>query len=205
MTSPDLPALVLLGIVSGATLCNLGCLAHLGPVLMGTASGFREGFRATLYYIAGKFLVYVLWGGVAGWAGTVLTLNRDEVRSTGFLLVALAILLPLFNHGKCPGKLAAIGKGSSLFSLGAITSFTPCPSLLGILAVAARSGSAAAGLACGAAFGLGLVCSPLILTGGVVGLIADRLRLEVAGLHRIFQGCALFILLILGMRLLIEV
>ena len=205
MALPDLPALFLLGIVSGATLCNLGCLTHLGPVLLGTTSGFREGLRATLQYLAGKFLVYVLWGGIAGWAGAALTLNRDEVRWTGLLLVAAAIVLPLFNHGKCPGKLAALGKGSTLFSLGAITSFTPCPPLLGILAVAARSGSVTAGLACGAAFGMGLACSPLVLTGGVVGLMAGRLRLEVAGLRRIFQGFALFMLLILGMQLLMEV
>lgn len=201
----DCLALFLLGLVSGATVCSVGCLIHLGPYLLGSASGFREGFCSTLSYLAGKFTVYALWGGVAGWAGATLSLEHGGARWAGMLLVAAGLLLPVFNRQKCPGKLATIGNRGTLFTLGAVTSLMPCPPLLGLLAVAAGSGSVLAGMACGAAFGIGLVCSPLVVAGGVLGLLAGRLRLEVGGLQKIFQGFAMLMLITMGVRLLMEV
>ena len=65
----DFAALFLLGLLSGATVCSLGCLAHLGHYLLGSANGFREGFWSTISYLVGKFVVYALWGGVTPWSG----------------------------------------------------------------------------------------------------------------------------------------
>jgi hypothetical protein len=201
----DFSALFLLGFISGATICNLGCLTHLGPVLLSSAGGLRGGCWSTMSYISGKFCIYALSGGLAGWAGTVLRLEQGGLRWAGFLLVGAGVLFPVFNHGKCPSRLAAIGRGGTLFTLGAVTSLTPCPSMLGLLAIAAGSGSMAMGMASGAAFGLGLVCSPLIVTGGILGLVAGRLQLEVDCLQKIFQGFALIMLIIMGARLIFEV
>lgn len=202
---PDYFALLLLGLVSGATVCSVGCLAHLGPYLLGSAKGFREGLSATASYLAGKYMVYLLWGGVAGWAGSLFSPGDNGGSWLGFFLVVAGLLLPFFNHAHCPARTATLGNRGTLFGLGAVTSLMPCPTLLGLLAVAAASGSAAAGVGCGAAFALGLLCSPLLLIGGVLGMVAGRLRLEVAGMGRIFQGFAMLMLIGMGVRLLLEV
>lgn len=200
---PDYLALLLLGLVSGATVCSVGCLTHLGPYLLGSATGFRQGVSATVSYLAGKCLVYLLWGGGAGWAGALLPLGRQGLRGSGLLLVAAALVLPLFNRAACPGRLATLGNRGTLFGLGAVTTLVPCPTLLGVLTVAAASGSAAAGAACGGSFALGLLCSPLVVAGGVLGHCAGRLRLEVGGVRRIFQGFAMVVLIAMGVRLML--
>lgn len=201
---PNYLALVLLGLVSGTTVCSVGCLTHLGPYLLGSATGFRQGVSSTVSYLAGKSLVYLLWGGVAGWAGAMLPLGRYGARGSGLFLVAAALVLPLFNRASCPGRLATLGNRGTLLGLGAVTSLMPCPTLVGLLAVAAASGSAVAGAACGGSFALGLLCSPLVVAGGVLGLCAGRLRLEVGGMRRIFQGFAMLMLITMGVRLMLE-
>lgn len=198
-------ALFFLGLISGATVCSVGCLSQIGPYLLGSAKGFREGFCSTLSYLAGKFFIYALWGGVAGGAGAAFPLEGDSVRWVGGLLVASGLVLPLFNRWKCPGKVATIGNRGTLFTLGAVTSLMPCPTFLGLLTVAGASGSVLAGAACGAFFGIGLVCSPLVLAGGGLGMLAGRLCVEVGGMQKIFQVFAMLMLITMGMRLLLEV
>ncbi|MBU4152687.1 MAG: sulfite exporter TauE/SafE family protein [Proteobacteria bacterium] len=203
---PDFVALFLLGLVSGATVCSLGCLPQLGPYLLGSADGFREGFYSTLSFLVGKLWVYAMWGGLAGGVGAAL-LGQElhGERWAGLFLVVAGILLPVFNRRKCPQKLGAIGNRGTLFTLGAATSLLPCPSLLGLLAVAAGSGSVVLGATSGASFGVGIVCSPLLIAGGGLGMLAGRLRLEVGGMQRIFQGFAMLMLISMGVRLLLEV
>jgi len=100
---------------------------------------------------------------------------------------------------------ATLGNRGTLMALGAATSLLPCPPLLGLLALAADAGSMTAGAACGASFGLGLVCSPLVVAGGGLGLIARHLRLEVCGMQTILQLFACLMLITMGLRLLLGV
>lgn len=201
----DFVALYLLGLISGTTVCSIGCLSQLGPYILGSAKDFREGFCSTLSYLIGKFFIYLLWGGIAAWAGIIVALPGNGTRWAGLVLIATGILLPFFNRGKCPAKLASLGNRWTLFTLGAVTSLMPCPPLLGLLALAAGSGSVTAGMASGASFGLGILCSPLVIAGGGLGLIAGRLRLELNGLHKIFQGFAMLMLITMGIRLFLVV
>ncbi len=201
----ELAALFVLGLLSGATVCGLACLGHLGPYVLASCNGFRQGLAATYSYLGGKLLVYILWGGTAGWLGSVLLPAGFSRHWVGLLLIASAALLPVLNRRACPPRTSRRGTRATLFSLGMATSLLPCPTIGGLLGVAAGSGSALVGAAFGAAFGLGLVCSPLAVAGGGLGFFSGRLGLELGGIQKLFQIFAMLVLVGMGLKVLLEV
>lgn len=201
----ELFQLFLLGLISGTTVCGIACFSYLGPYLLGAGCGFCDGVVLTLHYLAGKILLYMFFGGIAGWAGAQYAPLPHADFITGSLFILIGLLVPVWNRRSCSVNIRQKGKRSSLFTLGLLTSLSPCPSLIALLGIAAASGSMASGILNGAGFGLGLLVSPMILAGGILSRLAYGLRLETALLQTVFQGFAMFIFISLGVKKILEI
>ena len=62
----DLIGLFLLGLLYGATICSITCLPYLGPFLLTTGEGFKDGILSSFAFFTGKLVVYATLGGCAG-------------------------------------------------------------------------------------------------------------------------------------------
>ena len=193
----------LLGLAYGATVCSLSCLPCLGTYLMGCGNGFRDGVISTLYFMFGKVATYTVFGGLAGLLGHVLTLTAGQMKIIpGLALIGAALLLPFMSSGGCGQRHRTLGKRSSLLLIGMATSLVPCPPLAAILLLAAKEGSWFIGAGYGFCYGTGLMLSPLLIAGGGLALIAQKIRLEFAGFKPWLQGTAMLIMIIMGMQVL---
>ncbi len=199
----DLLGLFLIGMLYGATTCSITCLPVLGPYLLNTGTGFRNGITSSLIFLNGKLAAYAAMGGVAAWFGSVLLPDKGIAKIImGLTLIAAGIYLPFAARGKCLRERHA-GRKLSLFVLGASTSLVPCPPLLALFALAAREGSLVSGVAYGSVYGLGLALSPLLIAGGGIAMISEKLRAEAKGFIPYLQGFSVLLLLVMGLRTMI--
>jgi len=200
----EMAGLFLLGLLYGATACSLTCLPYLGPYLLSTGRGFRDGVRSSLLFLSGKLICYMFVGGLSTYLGNVLMLEHSMTARwiIGIAIITFGLSIQIVRP-ECPRKGEAIGKGISLFLLGLTTSLIPCPPLIAIFLVAAKSGSLISGISYGLVYGMGLVLSPLILACGVLSLIARTIRVEVNGLMPYLRTTSTVLIIFMGVRMII--
>ena len=204
---PDTISLFLMGLIYGATTCTISCLPYLGPYLLCTGSGFKDGVTSTLIFLTAKLISYVALGGIAASLGHALSVNDVIPVKTimGFTLIAVGICIPFIKKRKrCHNRNPVTGKGVSLFALGVSTSLLPCPPLMAMFLLSAKEGDIFTGVYYGLIYGLGLILSPLLLVGGGISLISERLKQEVRGFIPFMQGASVIIILIMGIRIIIQ-
>lgn len=201
-TMVELPAIFFLGLVYGATLCSLTCLPLLTPFLVGAGRGFADGLRTSLIFLAGKLLTYTALGGMAAWLGQSLELGNRQPLLLGLTLIAAALLIPLVSNRPCGSRCGVLGR-TPLFLLGVVTSFAPCPPLATLFVLAAKEGVVAHGLLYGLFYGLGLTVSPLLLVGGGLALIGDRIRQQLGHGRIYLQGLAMGIMVLMGVQVML--
>ncbi len=197
--------LFLLGLVSGAGICSLSCLHYLGPYLVGTGQGFRDGVLASSLFVCGKIASYTILCGCAAAFGKVFM--SDALRPggvwPGLILVAAALGIPFSRRLGCGTSGCATIRKVSLFGLGISSSLLPCPTLAAVFLLAADKGTVIAGMGYGAMFGLGLALSPLLIIGGGLSMIADRLRLETGSLMPAVRILSVIIMTGMGIQLML--
>ena len=198
MVEFDAAGLFTLGLIYGATVCSLTCLSYLGPYLLGTGDGFRDGLISSLSFGLGKICCYVFLGGLAGYLGQKLTYSPAQTWAMGLILIGVAISMPFIARQGCREKCQQRNKRASLLTLGAATSLVPCPPVLAILTLAAGQGSMVTGMGFGLFYGLGIIISPLLLVGGGLSLVSQKLRQEVKSFMPYIQGLAMTIMILMG-------
>jgi cytochrome c-type biogenesis protein len=198
MVEVDAAGLFTLGLVYGATVCSMTCLSYLGPYLLGTGNGFRDGVISSLSFGLGKICCYVFLGGLAGYLGRELPSSPAQTLTMGIILIGVAISMPFVAKRSCRNKCHQGSKRASLLTLGAATSLVPCPPVLAILTLAASQGSMMTGMGFGLFYGLGIIISPLLLIGGSLSLVSKKLRQEVKSFMPYIQGLAMAIMILMG-------
>ena len=198
MVEVDAAGLFTLGLVYGATVCSMTCLSYLGPYILGTGNGFRDGVLSSLSFGLGKICCYVFLGGLAGYLGRELTASPAQTLTMGIILIGVAISMPFVAKRGCRDKCHQGGKRASLLTLGAATSLVPCPPVLAILTLAASQGSMVTGMGFGFFYGLGIIISPLLLVGGGLSLVSQKLRQEVKSFMPYIKGLAMTIMILMG-------
>ncbi|MEN8133987.1 MAG: sulfite exporter TauE/SafE family protein [Thermodesulfobacteriota bacterium] len=198
MVEFDAAGLFTLGLFYGATVCSMTCLSYLGPYLLGTGDGFLDGLLSSLSFGLGKICCYVFLGGLAGYLGQKLTYSPVHTWAMGLILIGVAISIPFVAKKNCQKKCNQSNKRASLLTLGAATSLVPCPPVLAILTLAAGQGSMVTGMGFGLFYGLGIIISPLLLVGGSLSLVSQKLRQEVKKFMPIIQGIAMTIMILMG-------
>lgn len=210
-----------IGLAGGAA-AFAHCVGMCGGLALHLAQGGgspgRLLARQALWH-AGKTSTYIFLGAVAGLAGGWFT-SSGLARAQDIMAYgagAMMIVMGLALVGLWPARRKA-GQGEGLLAslfgqfigqptaagalvLGLATGFLPCPIVLGMLALAAQSGSVLAGMVTLAATGLGTVWALAIL--GLTGHVATlRLRrwaapvgaavLVLAGVATVLRGTETF-------------
>ncbi len=178
----ELGGLFLLGVIYGSTLCTLTCLPYLGPYILTTGNGFSDGFSLSFAFLVGKLLTYTALGGMASLLGAEL-LSGNKVAAqyfTGAILAVVGVVMILSSRksNEC-AKRTTVGKKAPLIMLGVSTSMLPCPAVIAMLAMSAKSGSIMGGSLDGAVYGLGVAFSPMLVIGGGVAMIGETLSMKV--------------------------
>lgn len=197
--------LFVLGLVSGAGICSLSCLHYLVPYLLGTGQGFRDGVQASGIFVCGKIATYSVLCGCAAALGNVFLSEsfRPGGKLPGIILIAAALGIPFSRRLRCGTTRCKAVRKVSLFGLGIGSSLLPCPTLATVFLLAADKGAVVAGLGYGAMFGLGLALSPLLIIGGGLSMIADRLRLETGSLMPAVRVLSVIIMTGMGIQLML--
>ena len=201
MVEVDAAGLFTLGLIYGTTVCSMTCLSYLGPYLLGTGDGFRDGVISSLSFGLGKICCYVFLGGLAGYLGRELTSSPAQTLTMGIILIGVAISMPFVTKKSCRNKCHQGSKRATLLTLGAATSLVPCPPVLAILTLAASQGSMVTGMGFGLFYGLGIIISPLLLVGGGLSLVSQKLRQEVKSFMPYIQGLAMTIMILMGAKI----
>lgn len=204
--APEILSLFLLGMMSGASICTLSCLPYLAPYLMGTGNGFKGGVLASAVFFLGKCLCYSIFGGVAAYCGHEVQLESlsSSHLFAGLMLIIAASTIPFVSKlGGCGQSSCISIRKASLFGLGISSSLRPCPAMAAVLVLAAEKGSVSLGLAYGSVFGLGLSLSPLLLIGGGLSLISERIGVETGRLMPAIRVLSVVIMVIMGIRLML--
>lgn len=199
----ELSGLLVLGMASGATVCSLSCLPWFGPYLMGAGNGFKDGLVAALWFGLGKVCAYSALGGIAAAIGQAVAFDRGLSMVMGVTLLGVALTMPLAARAGCAGRCPAAGKQAPLFLLGIVSSVMPCPPLAGVFLLAANKGVVLGGMGYGFLFGIGMMASPMLLLGGGVGLISERIRKEAQGLAPYMQGLAMLIMVVMAVDMIV--
>lgn len=201
---------------------SVHCLGMCGPLVVGLPgqhTAARPFLISRLSNQAGRILVYALMGGLAGALGEAMIPNRLQrgLSIVAGLLIVLIALLARFGKGM-DAPLAgpwvrlvsrfrrrwssALQRNTptALFLWGSLNGLLPCGLVYAALAGALATGSAGAGMAYMALFGLGTLPAMLgiSITGRQVSL-ATRARLRalapvgaaLVGIVLIFRGLAL--------------
>lgn len=205
MAATDPAGLFCLGLLYGATVCSITCLPYLGPYLLGTGNGFKDGVFSALLFLLGKVCCYAVLGGLAGLCGQALVASDTLLAIMGAAVILAGISLPAFGGRSCGRPCRQAGRRLTIFALGTSTSLVPCPPVSAMLLLAAERGSAAAGMVYGTVYGAGLLFSPLLAAGGGAALIGRHCRLEAGKLTPYLRGLAALIMVMMGCGILGQV
>ncbi|MEN8189131.1 MAG: sulfite exporter TauE/SafE family protein [Thermodesulfobacteriota bacterium] len=193
-----------LGLVYGTTVCSLTCLPYLGPYLMGTGRGFVDGLSLSLVFILGKLCTYTALGGLAGFLGETISTSGSHNLVMGITLAIVTLTLPLVTKGRCPNRCQAVTRRGSLFVLGIVSSLIPCPPLVAVFLLAANNGTAIGGLSYGFFYGIGLVVSPMLIVGGGLGMISEKIKTEAGGFTPFMQGLVMLIMMVMATNMIMS-
>jgi len=196
--------IVTMGFITGSTACSLSCLPIVGPYLISTGRGFRDGIMTAASYMLGKICAYSAMSAGAAWVGRALVqVDMPHGRLiAGWALIGAGMILPLFSRRIRCGRTLHWGRGTSLFLVGVSTSFTPCLPLAGLFALAAQTGSVWTGLLYGLLYSTGLLIVPVLLAGGVLGMISETLRAKAGAFMPAVRGLSAVILMVMGIQML---
>lgn len=201
----DVLGLFLVGVLYGSTTCAFSCMPYLGPHVLATGGGFRDGLRSSAMFLGGKVVAYGALSAAAAALGHALSPPGAGLMRwfAGGLVIAAGLSLPFFSPAPRCSRARGVSRGVSLVALGAVSGLVPCPPLLTLFTVAAGTGSTALGLLDGLAYGLGLTLSPLLLLGGALAMIARSIRAEAQGLVPLVRFGAAAVMVMLGIRVLL--
>jgi len=199
----DLPGFFLIGLLYGSTICSMTCLPFLSPYLLATGRGFRDGVLSSVAYLAGKVITYAVLGACAAAAGRALFADSEGTLRTiqAATLIITGIALPFIAGKGCGQKSSVAGRNASLFALGVSTSLVPCLPAASMLLVAAKSGSLLQGSATGFVYGAGIAISPLLIAGGLFGMIAKTVQVEALRFIPLVRGIAALVMVVMGVRI----
>lgn len=197
-------SLLTMGLVYGATVCSLSCLPYLGPLFIGESGGFKKGIGGGISFMTGKIICYGMLGGVAARLGQEVVFENSTAQIImAVVLIAVGLLLFFSNPDSCRQPCDRQARRPlSFMALGAATGLTPCPPLAAVLVLAAQSGHAINGVVYGALFGVGLMLSPIILAGGLLAFIGQRIKREVSEIAPYLRFLAALIIIGHGIRIL---
>ncbi|MCA9103688.1 MAG: sulfite exporter TauE/SafE family protein [Pirellulales bacterium] len=170
--------LVLFGGLAGSAHC-IGMCGGFALTIGLASGGWSSNLNRQLVYSLGRVFTYTLLGAVAGFAGNRLAVGSGSLTNVqaalaiaaGVFLVVQGVWSAGYLRPKTNSHLgralcglsrhfAAILKGPSIiniFAAGVFTGFLPCGLVYAFLALAASSGSMAAGAITMALFGMGTV------------------------------------------------
>ena len=194
------------GIVSAFSMAPAGAPAFPVAVVTQAAPRAAEGALRVMAYNTGRIGSYALAGAIAGGlAGGVRTLaSLGALQAGGYWLANLMlVVLGLYLMGAWSGlaQLERLGQGLwrrlrplmslilpldtplKMLALGALWGWLPCGMVYSVLLTAMLAGSAPAGAAVMAAFGLGTLPMLMVLgmTGARLRLALQRPRVRLAG------------------------
>ena len=162
-----LEALVL-GVLYGIGPCTLVCAPIMVPLVMSYSKSGRDGVKQMLVFSSGRIASYAILGSASGMLGMALT-NIITKEVTAAVIIILGILILLKRHPKKCGFTKNVKGEHASFSSGVLLGLSPCYPLIGLLSIAALSGSPLTGLLMGVIFGLGTVITPLVIIGFFAG------------------------------------
>ncbi|MEM7816209.1 MAG: sulfite exporter TauE/SafE family protein [Candidatus Aenigmatarchaeota archaeon] len=187
-----------LGILYGTGPCTLSCAPVMVPIIMSYSKSGIDGIRQSLIFSLGRIASYSLLGMLSGFIGSAITkIATKEI--TAAIIITFGVLIILKRYPKkCKFICKIKGKHTS-FTSGVLLGLSPCYPLLGILSLAALSGSPIIGLAMGIVFGIGTLITPLVLLGFFAGKWASfskefmSINLIITGGFLILLGILMFI------------
>ncbi|MCP4339769.1 MAG: sulfite exporter TauE/SafE family protein [Desulfobulbaceae bacterium] len=194
-------SLFVLGLAYGATVCSFSCLPYFGPYLIGSGTGFKDGVVSSCAFGAGKLSMYSALGGAAALFGRALTVTHNHKVIMGLILIAVAFSMPFVAKDGCLKRSQVLGKRFSMFVLGVVSSFMPCPPLAAVFVLATQQETVLGGVMYGFCYGLGLVISPMLLAGGGFALISHKIRQEVKEFVPYMQKIAMAIMVIIAVKM----
>jgi sulfite exporter TauE/SafE len=157
-----------LGLAYGFGPCTTTCAPVLVPIVMSTSRSTMQGMWAALILGAGRIFAYIALGMVFAFMGRTLNLSfPDYVIGLLFLLLGIVLLLKL--HTRCFVHKKAVTGYGMCFVAGLLMGFSPCAPMLGMLAIAAKSGSVLQGALIALSFGLATIISPILIIGLIAG------------------------------------
>lgn len=217
----ELSGIFVIGVASSLSVCTLSCLGYLAPVLITDGFSFRSGVQESFLFMSGKILLYAVLGGFVAWSGSripSLALEYTTPVSGGFL-----ILLGLWLHfrkggsanqclhsGNIPRNMSGADnenspnksrRGALLFLTGLFTSLIPCPAVMAMLTLASRADSVALGFSYGLSYGVGLLVSPVLIAGGGLSMMAQKIRLQASEVTWLIRTIASAVIIISGIRM----
>lgn len=195
---PELFNLLILGLVYGFTVCSLSCMPYFAPYILGSGNGFADGLSSSLAFVMGKICTYTVLGGIAAMLGLSMPFHRSHNVLMGIVMILVALTLPFAGREGCRQRCRGICTKGSMFTLGIISSAMPCPPLVAVFLLAAKSGSIAAGLSYGFCYGLGLVLSPMLILGGGFALLSQKIKHEARGFAPYMQGLAMLVMIVMA-------
>ncbi len=200
---PELPSLLILGIINGSTICAFSCMPLIGPYVLGSGKGGKHGMLSFLTFGSGKMLGYSFLGGLAAYLGQAIPIEfAASLRTLAGLFLIMAAFSILWGRRKsCNCKASSTLGGASLFGLGLSTSLIPCPALGAVFLIAAHQSSIILGMACGMLFAVGLLLSPLLLFSGGLGLMGKHIHQKTSHSGRLVAILSTTIMITAGIRL----
>jgi sulfite exporter TauE/SafE len=212
-----LSSLFLTGIAMGSGPCLLSC----GPILLsyiaGTKNSAFKGFKCWFIFSVGRLLSTIFLGFLAGLAGTAL-FKRFYWETSGFILWGITGLFIIFlgfmvfigMHTKLKlcnllGSAEVQRERNSAMMLGILIGLLPCIPLIGVLSyISMVSTHYSHGIFMSAAFGLGVIISPLVFASMIAGAIPGLKVLQDSSRVIIFQKICGIILALFGFHILVK-
>jgi cytochrome c-type biogenesis protein len=184
------------GLLYGLAVCTASCLPYIASYIAGIGADFRKGITVTLVFSLGRIAAYAVIGAAVGlFSGLLRSLFSGSLlspfqlySSLAFGLVTIIIGVSVLVKYRRPCECNASGSKSLLkqsksrwlgfdfgaFSLGLSRGLILCPPLIALLVYSVPFSNPIGSLGLAVLFGLGTVLSPMLLLGGLTGLLLNK-------------------------------
>lgn len=202
--------------ILGVSLGWSGCLSFCGPILLpyiaATRNSWLRGLKVSLAFSLARIVPYVILSLISARLGygLIRRFYATPARSiiylvAGAFVALLGILITIGKppHRKCclPGKRPGREGLKEVTWLGILVGLAPCGPLAGLLIyIAFNARNFLQGALLGLAFGVGTLCSPLVLGGpaaaAAAGLLekrplVDKIFSRVCGVILVYWGAGM--------------